>query len=191
MVNVTNTFVSFLFPFTTALPVTLASKDDSSSSSSSPRIRIARQLSSRVAWSRSQPEVSAVAPSPPTRKASWLSRPPPNERRQSCRRINSRRRDWSDELQDSEFNLPFQVAPHDRERGGVPVERSVSFLEQVRIKPKIDTNFVENGLMIDVDSEIEEPTSAAGTENTTDTERSKDSEWSTLSEEAEGIEGFF
>src|SRR5579862_6123432 len=146
MMNVTTTFMSFLFPFTSAIPVTI-SKDDSST----PR-PLRRHQDTRIPLSGVDSD-SPVIPSPPTRKGSWLSRPPPNERRQSCRRVNSRRRDWSDELEESEFHLPFPVASHDHERGGVPMGRMVSFREDVRVRPRIDTLFVEQGLMIDVDSE--------------------------------------
>jgi hypothetical protein len=70
--------------------------------------------------------------------------------------------------------------------------RMVSFREDVRVRPRIDTLFVEQGLMIDVDSEeIDEPISAVGTENSADTEGSRDSEWSSLEAEAEGIETLF
>lgn len=203
MINVTSTFVSFFFPFTNPIQIALPPKDDSLPSStsssvvSSPRIS-RRQLSTRVPLS-TDTETPAVAPSPPTRKGSWLSRPPRNERRQSCRRVHSsRRRDWSNELEESEFHVtPFPVASHDYERGGTPVVRTVSFREEMRDRVfrrprRIDTMFVEQGLMIDVDSEeIEEPTSATGTENTTDTDTTKDSEWTSLSEHAEGIEMYF
>jgi hypothetical protein len=50
-------------------------------------------------------------------KGSWIGKPR-SERRQSCRRVNSRR-DWSGELEESEFHLPFPVAVEEHERGPV------------------------------------------------------------------------
>lgn len=84
---------------------------------------------------------------------------------------------------------------HDHERGGVPgcVSRTVSFREDVRVFPRLDTSFVEQGLMIDVDEEGElEPVSAVGTESSVaGTAGSRESEWTAFSEEAEGIEMYF
>lgn len=81
----------------------------------------------------------------------------------------------------------------------------VSFLDEVdddgrgSYLPRLDTSFVGQGLMIDVESSspLEAVGSAAGTESNSglesmDTDVSAtDSEWTAFSEEAEGIEMFF
>ena len=168
---------------------------DIDSSSSLPRV-LRRRQSTRYTVPSTSPD-HPITPSPPTRKGSWISRPPRPERKQSCRRVNYKRRDWSNELEESEYShLPFPVGIHDHERGGIPgcsVSRSVSFREDVRVLSRLDTSFVEQGLMIDVDEEVEiEPVSAVGTESSgSGTEGSKVSEWTALSEEAEGITMYF
>lgn len=202
--------MSYLLPFTTAVPVSLSREIDTSSQHS-----FARTLS-RSTDRGSYPQFheggvdvvlrtpAGIGP-PPRRRGSWINKPR-HERRQSCRRVNSRR-DWSGELEESEFHLPFHIAPEDTERGGwrAPARRMVSFLDEVdedgrgSYLPRLDTSFVGQGLMIDVESSspLEAVGSAAGTESNSglesmDTDVSAtDSEWTAFSEEAEGIEMFF
>lgn len=146
----------------------------------------------------------------PRRKGSWISKPR-HERTQSCRRISSRR-DWSGELEESEYHLPFPVATEETERGGHGVvQRIVSFQDEKGGLPQLDTSFAGQGLMIDVDSHIvaervedeaDRMSSSVGTESSSvesldtftsvDTYTSVvDSEWTALSQEADGIEMYF
>jgi len=81
----------------------------------------------------------------------------------------------------------------------------VSFLDEVDVGrresylPRLDTSFVEQGLMIDVESSspVEAEGSAVGTESNSGLENmdtdisATDSEWTAFSEEAEGIEMLF
>jgi hypothetical protein len=81
----------------------------------------------------------------------------------------------------------------------------VSFLDEVdegrrgSYLPRLDTSFVGQGLMIDVDSSspVEAEGSAVGTESNSGLESMEtdisatDSEWTAFSEEAEGIEMLF
>ena len=202
--------MSFLLPFTTVIPVSLSRDIDASSQRS-----LARSLS-RSTDSNSYPQFNeggvdvvlhtpAKLGPPPRRKGSWINKPNP-ERRQSCRRVNSRR-DWSEELEESEYHLPFHVAPEETERGGgrTPARRMVSFLDEVdedgggSYLPRLDASFAGQGLMIDVESSSprEAEGSTVGTESNSglesmDTDISvTDSEWTAFSEEAEGIEMFF
>jgi hypothetical protein len=137
----------------------------------------------------------------PRRKGSWLGRPR-SEQRQSCRRVNSRR-DWSGELEESEYHLPFPVGD-ETQHGSLPVatRRMVSFRDDVGGGlPRLDTS-LEHGLMIDmtmqelpVEDEYDGIESAVGTESSgfesLEMDCSRGPEWTAFSEEAEGIEMMF
>jgi hypothetical protein len=118
--------------------------------------------------------------------------------------VNSRR-DWSGELEESDYRLPFPIGLEETERGG---ERIVSFRDEI-ILPIIDTSFAGQGLMIDIEqmgaSTVEEKGEREDVEGSTvgmessfssgieslETDISAtDSEWTAFSEEAEGIEMF-
>src|ERR1700743_1600374 len=109
MLNATNTVMSFILPFTTAVPVSL-SRDTESSHSLHRSLSRRHHTNSYTQYNEAGVDVILSIPtSPPTRKPSWVhntTSKPRNERRQSCRRVNSRR-DWSGELEESEYHLPF------------------------------------------------------------------------------------
>jgi len=83
-------------------------------------------------------------------KGSWIGKPR-NERRQSCRRVNSRR-DWSRELEESDYKLPFPVAIEETERGGGSTRRTVSFRDEVeeRLLPRLETLLGGDQLVINM-----------------------------------------
>jgi hypothetical protein len=144
-----------------------------------------RESESQIETSKETRDMEiAEIPPIPSRKGSWLNKPR-NERRQSCRRIKSQR-DWSEELEESEFHLPFPITRAETERGGHPLTgKRVNFES---LLPRIDTSFVGQGLMIDVESPVEGETENSGIESLGS---ATGSEWTGLSEEAEGIEMYF
>lgn len=198
MLHATHTFISYLLPFTSAVPVSLTRQN---SHSSSPE-RIRRVLSRQTSYTQyNEAGVEVILRTPPveapSRKGSWLGRPR-SERRQSCRRITSRR-DWSGELEESEYYLPFPVAEESQQVRRPMERRMVSFQEDVNSGlPRLDMTLGQ-GLGIDmameespVEDEFERDESAVGTESSgVETDYSAGSEWTAFSEEAEGIEMMF
>jgi hypothetical protein len=192
--------MSYLLPFTAAVPVSLSRQNSRSSSLE----RIRRVLSRQTTYTQyNEAGVDIILRTPPvgapSRKGSWLGKPR-SERRQSCRRVNSRR-DWSGELEESEYHLPFPAAEDETQQVHRPNgRRMVSFQDDVNGGlPTLDTT-LSQGLMIDmeespVEDEFGRDESAAGTESSgvesVDTDYSAGSEWTALSEEAEGIEMMF
>ena len=203
VLHATNAFISYLFPFTSAVPVSLSRDIDTPSSSRSISSSHSRKLYSQY-HEAAVDAILLAPPGPPRRKGSWISRSHGTERRQSCRRVNYRR-DWSGELEESDYRLPFPLGVEETERG----RRTVSFRDEI-VLPRIDTSVAGQGLMIDMEqmgtSTVEEEGeredvegSAVGTESSlsspiesleTDMSTS-DSEWTAFSEEAEGIEMLF
>jgi hypothetical protein len=199
--------MSYILPFTAAVPVSL-SRDSTAQS-----WRIQAQSHERLSYTTyNEHGVDVILRTPPIprRKGSWLNKPR-HERTQSCRRVNSTR-DWSGELEESEYRLPFTVATEDSERGNGVSERGnrviprriVSFQDDVEGLPRLDT--LPHGLMVDVeespvereheDDEMDGMSSAVGTESSVDGSvetytSAADSEWTAFSEEAEGIEMYF
>ena len=203
VLHATSTFISHLLPFTPALPVSLSQDIDTLLPSHS--IPLSPSHKSYSHYHEAGVDVDlCTPPDPPRRKGSWVSRSNGTERRQSCRRVNSRR-DWSGELEESDYRLPFPVSIEETERGG---RRMVSFRDEI-VLPRIDTSFIGQGLMIDMEqigaSTLEETGegediegSAVGTESSfssgiesLETDMSTDSEWTASFEEAEGIEMLF
>jgi len=119
-------------------------REDDSSSSSSPVSTPTTPTSSNTTSL-----ADFIIPSTPPlirRNQSWLNkRRNSNERRQSCRRVNSRR-DWSGELEEHEYRLPFAIDLEETERGGLKPDEGDGAMKL----PRLDTN-VGQGLMIDLD----------------------------------------
>lgn len=133
------------------------------------------------------------------RKGSRLGKPR-RERRQNCRRVKSRR-DWSGELEESEYRLPFPISLEEIERGGRSKPKRLALLpDEVkrRFPPTLDISFV--GSMIDIEfpvndeEEIEETEvdiEGSGLESLETDGNVTDSEWTAFAKELEGIEIFF
>jgi hypothetical protein len=173
--------MSFIVPFTSAVPVTFTREVDSSSTHSN----ISRRSHDHNGSFYSQYyEAGANLISRATqRKRNWINRPRTTERRQSCRRVTSRR-DWSGELEESEYLLPFPVAVEETERGGGGTRRMVSFRDEL-VLPRIDFTFMGQGLMIDID--VQGIMSSSG-QIMGDDERDRDVEWSVVETDVSGIE---
>lgn len=194
--------MSYILPFTTAVPVSLSR--DSAAQSWRIQAQSGNERLSYTTYHEQGVDVILRAPPVPRRKGSWVNKSR-HERTQSCRRVNSTR-DWSGELEESEYRLPFTVATEDSERGNrvTSPRRIVSFQDDVEGVPRLDTS--PQGLMIDVEEslvereheggEMDGRLSVMGTDSSVvgslETYTSAgDSEWTAFSEEAEGIEMYF
>ena len=58
-------------------------------------------------------------------------------------------RDWSGELEESDFRLPFPIAPEDTKRGGNG--RTIRFRDEI-VLPRLDTLLAGQGFMIDMEN---------------------------------------
>lgn len=198
--------MSYLLPFTSAIPVDLSRDIDLSSSHQSIPRRSRNHNKSYSRYHEAGVEVILRTPQP---KGNWINGSRNNpERRQNCRRVNSQR-DWSRELEESEYRLPFPVASEETERGGGSRRRTISFRDEI-VLPRLDNAFTNmgQGLMIDMEERMTSSSpvemmerddaegSAVGTESSgnesleTDISAT-DSEWTAFSAEAEGIEMLF
>src|SRR5579864_1574369 len=121
MGQVTGSIMSYLLPLTSFIPsITFVRRSESPESgffeTATVSIKTSSDLIDNV--SNCTPPEPIVSPTSLTRKQSWLRNPPRIERRQSCRRMSSRlSRDWSVELEESEYFLPFPLHWEERERG--------------------------------------------------------------------------
>lgn len=184
--------MSYLLTFTSAVPVTLSRDVEAHSMSLSPEDRTLHP-----AYKEGVDGI-IYTPDRPRRNRSWINRPPRAERRQSCRKVNSRR-DWSGELEESEYSLPFPVAVEETERGSSTKPKVSSRDESCALSlPRVDTSIGGEGLMLDVEG-LALSVGQSGYENDSavvtdsgETETSvTDSEWTPLSEEVEVAKAFF
>src|SRR5947207_7925079 len=115
VLHATSTFISSILPFTSVVLASLSKDIDSASSNPKSRSRFHQSCPQ---YDKAGGDVVLRTPlCPPRRKGSWISRPHSTGRKQSCRRVNFRR-DWSGELEESDYRLPFLVGVEEIERGG-------------------------------------------------------------------------
>jgi hypothetical protein len=156
--------MSCFLPFMSALPDTLSQEVESGSSQAS-----SRRSDENKSFSQCK-ETGVdiiVRTSVLTRKGSRLVKPR-RERRQNCRRVKSRR-DWSGELEESEYRLPFPISLEEIERGGRPKSKGIAtFSDEMkgRFPPTLDMSFV--GSMIDIEFPVNDELEVEGREAETE-----------------------